>query len=63
MPSTSRSQRRRQPTRTQQRRSPTKVIEPPDYTRDYAYVRRDLLMISLLGGLLFTGMIVAYFII
>lgn len=63
MPSTSRSQRRRQPTRTQQRRSPARVIEPPDYSRDYAYVRRDLLMIALWGGLLFAGMIVAYFVI
>jgi hypothetical protein len=63
MPSTSRSQRRRQPVRTQQRRSPARVIEPPDYSRDYAYVRRDLMMIAFWGGLLFIGMIAASFII
>ncbi len=63
MPTTTRSQRRRQPVRSQQRRSPARVIEPPDYSRDYAYVRRDLLMISVWGGLLFAGMIAAYFII
>jgi hypothetical protein len=62
MPTTTRSQRRRQPVRTQQRRSPARVIEPPDYTRDYADVRRDLLMITLWGGLLFVGMVAAYFI-
>ena len=62
MPTTTRSQRRRQPVRTQQRRSSARVIEPPDYTRDYAYVRRDLLMIAFWGGLLFVGMVAAYFI-
>ena len=62
MPTTTRSQRRRQPVRTQQRRSPARSIEPPDYTRDYADVRRDLRMIALWGGLLFIGLIAAYFI-
>jgi len=62
MPTTTRSQRRRQPVRTQQRRSPARVIEPPDYSRDYTYVRRDLLMITLWGGLLFIGMVVVYFV-
>lgn len=63
MPTTTRSQRRRQPVRTQQRRSPARVIEPPDYSRDYAYVKQDLLMITVWGGLLFVGMIAAYFIV
>ncbi|MEI8306813.1 MAG: hypothetical protein WCF99_07065 [Chloroflexales bacterium] len=62
MPTTTRSQRRRQSVRTQPRRSPARVIEPPDYTRDYAYVRHDLLLIAFWGGLLFVGMIVASFI-
>ncbi|NTW00487.1 MAG: hypothetical protein HGA19_04175 [Oscillochloris sp.] len=63
MPTSTRSQRRRQPVRTQQRRSPARVIEPPDYSRDYAYVKHDLLMITVWGGLLFVGMIAAYFIV
>ncbi len=59
---TPRSQRRRQPVRTQQRRAPTRQVEPPDYSRDYAYVKKDLLMISLWGGLLFVGMIAVSFV-
>jgi hypothetical protein len=62
MPTTTRSQRRRQPVRSQQRRPTTRVVEPPDYSRDYAFVKRDLLLIALIGGLLFAGMIGAYFI-
>lgn len=62
MPTTTRSQRRRQPARTQQRRAAVRPIEPPDYSRDYIYVRRDLLLITLLGGLLFAGMIAASFV-
>ncbi len=66
MPTTSRNQRRRQPTRLSQspnqpRRQPARVIEPPDYSRDYAYVRRDLIRITLIGGLLFAAMIAASF--
>ncbi|WP_129630127.1 hypothetical protein [Candidatus Oscillochloris fontis] len=60
--STPRSQRRRQPVRTQQRRTPARQVEPPDYSRDYAYVKQDLRMISLWGGLLFVAMIAASFV-
>lgn len=67
MPSTSRSQRRRQPVRsTQQRRPhapPARVVEPPDYSRDYADVRRDLRLIVIISGLLFAGMIALAFVI
>jgi hypothetical protein len=43
--------------------STARVIAPPDYSRDYAFVRRDLLLIALIGGLLFAGLIVAAFVI
>lgn len=66
MPSTTRSQRRK-PVRSlgsgQQRPSPsshtqtTRHLEPPDYTRDYEDVRRDLRLIALISVLLFAGMI------
>ncbi len=62
---TSRTQRRRQPTRTPQPHRPgtstARTSEAPDYTRDYAYVRQDLLLILLIGGLLFVGMVAASF--
>jgi hypothetical protein len=66
MPSTARNQRRRQPTRLNQpanqpRRQPARVVEPPDYSRDYAYVRRDLIRITLIGSLMFAAMIAASF--
>lgn len=63
MSTLNRNQRRRQPVRTQQRRSPARVSQPPDYSRDYIYVKRDLLMISFWGGILFLGMVVASFVI
>jgi|GEM_PF-673130 len=66
MTTSSRSgQRRRQPVRNPARRpsAPVRAVEPPDYSRDYAYVRRDLLLIALIGGLLFAGLIVASFVI
>lgn len=61
---TTRTQRRRQPARGTAPRRPvaTRVVEPIDYSRDYAFVRRDLLMILLIGGLLFAGLIVASFV-
>ncbi len=62
---TSRSQRRRQPVRSPQSQRPGSVkartIEPPDYSRDYAYVRKDLILIAIIGGLLFAGMVAASF--
>lgn len=62
---TSRSQRRRQPVRSPQSRRPatatTRTLEPPDYTREYNDVRRDLIMIALIGGLLLAGMVAASF--
>jgi hypothetical protein len=61
---TSRSQRRRQPVRSPQSRRPSsapRTLEPPDYSRDYAYVRKDLILIAIIGGLLFAGLIVASF--
>jgi hypothetical protein len=66
MPATTRSQRRRQPARPQQpqqRRASARSIEPPDYSRDYADVLRDLRMIAIIGGLLFIGMVATYFIV
>lgn len=62
MPTTTRSQRRRQPVRSQPRRPTARTAEPPDYSRDYAFVKRDLLLIALIGGLLFAGMIGAFFV-
>lgn len=61
MPTTSRSQRRRQPVRSSQQRRPSaqtaRALEPPDYTSDYANVRRDLRLIALISSVLFIGMI------
>jgi hypothetical protein len=64
--STSRNQRRRQPTRlsqpsTQPRRPSARTAEPPDYSRDYAYVRSDLIRITIIGSLMFALMIGAAF--
>jgi hypothetical protein len=64
---TPRSSRRRQPVRTSQPsqgRRPTAASrsEPPDYTREYAFVRRDLLLIAVIGGLLLAAMVVASFV-
>lgn len=64
---TTRSQRRRQPVRSPQPRRPgavtTRTLEAPDYTRDYAYVRQDLILIALIGGVLLVGLIIASFLI
>ena len=68
--SSSRNQRRRQPTRlnqpsgqpsSQPRRPSARSVEPPDYSRDYAYVRSDLVRITIIGGLMFALMIGAAF--
>lgn len=59
-----RSQRRRQPVRTPQPRRPgvaARAHEPIDYTREYAYIRKDLILIALIGGLLFAGLVAASF--
>jgi hypothetical protein len=65
MPATSRSQRRRQPVRSPQQRrpslQPSRVLEAPDYARDYADVRRDLRLIMIISSLLFVGMIALSF--
>lgn len=62
-----RGQRRRQPVRTPQPRRPGTVTartqEPPDYTRDYDDVRRDLILITLISLPLFLGMIGLSFVI
>jgi hypothetical protein len=62
---TSRPQRRRQPVRSQQQRRPgaatARTLEPPDYSRDYAFVRQDLILIAIIGGLLFAGLVAASF--
>lgn len=62
---TSRNQRRRQPVRSPQPRRPgaaqARTLEPPDYSREYAYVRQDLILIAIIGGLLFAGLVVASF--
>ncbi len=61
---TSRSQRRRQPARSPQSRRPVaaaRTAEPPDYSREFAYIRQDLILIAVIGGLLFVGLIVASF--
>jgi hypothetical protein len=67
MPTTPRSQRRRQPVRSPQlsRRpsAPTRVIEAPDYTRDYADVRRDLTLITIISVVLFIAMVALSFVI
>jgi hypothetical protein len=62
---TSRSQRRRQPVRSPQPRrtgaATARTLEPPDHSRDYAYIRQDLILIAIIGGLLFAGLIAASF--
>ncbi|HMQ29121.1 MAG TPA: hypothetical protein PKD53_00265 [Chloroflexaceae bacterium] len=67
MPTTQRTQRRRQPVRSTQARRPSgppqRPIEPPDYTRDYADVRRDLRLIAIISSVLFVGMIALTFVI
>ena len=66
MPTTTRSQRRRQPVRSPQRRPTAQVArsaEPLDYTRDYADVRRDLILITIISVVLFAGMFALSFII
>ena len=67
MPTTTRSQRRRQPVRSPQpsRRpstQPQRVIEAPDYARDYADVRRDLTLIAIISVVLFAGMVALSFV-
>jgi hypothetical protein len=58
----SRSQRRRQPVRQPGlRQTTTRIVAPPDYSQDYTSVQRDLRWIALWGGLLFVGMIIAFF--
>lgn len=63
MPTTTRSQRRRQPVRSSQRRVSGRAIAPTDYVREYMYVRRDLVLIAIIGGMLLAGMIATAFII
>ncbi|MFQ3663512.1 MAG: hypothetical protein SNJ69_14095 [Chloroflexaceae bacterium] len=59
----SRGSRRRQPVRSPQRRPAVgRTIEPPDYSRDYAYVQQDLIRIAIIGGLLLAVMIGTSFI-
>ncbi|RRR77153.1 MAG: hypothetical protein EI684_01965 [Candidatus Viridilinea halotolerans] len=36
---------------------PARQIEPPDYSRDYADVRRDLRMIAIISCFLLVGMV------
>ena len=60
MPTTTRTTRRRQPVRTPQPRRPGapagRTLDPPDYTRDYADVARDLRLIAIISVILFAGM-------
>jgi hypothetical protein len=62
------SRRRRQPVRLQQQAAPRKpsavvpavtrsTVQPVDYSIDYAYTRRDLIQITIIGGTLLAGMI------
>jgi hypothetical protein len=63
---TSRRPSRRQPVRSPQARkpgAPARAVEPPDYTREYGYVRKDLILIAIIGGLLFAGMVAMSFVI
>ncbi len=63
MASSSRGSRRRQPVRSPQRRpTVTRTVEPPDYSRDYAYVQQDLIRIAIIGGILLAVMIGASFV-
>lgn len=58
MTGSSRGARRRPSVRSLQRRpSPTRTVEPPDYSRDYAYVRQDLIRIAIIGSVLLIGMV------
>lgn len=67
MPTTTRSQRRRQPVRSPQQRRPSaqaqRQLEPPDYSRDYDDVRRDLRLIAIISVVLFIGMVGLSFVI
>ncbi|WP_322815342.1 hypothetical protein [Chloroflexus sp.] len=59
----SRSNRRRSNQRPGPVRRPVvRSIEPPDHSREYADVRRDLFWITVWGGLLIIGMIAASFV-
>lgn len=59
----SRSNRRRSNQRSAPVRRPVaRSIEPPDYSREYADVRRDLFWIAIWGGLLMLGMVIASFV-
>lgn len=40
---------------------PARPIEPPDYSRDYADVRRDLRVIAIVSSLLLVGMVAVSF--
>lgn len=64
--STQSRRQRRQPKRThQQRRQQGRkatTAQPIDYSRDYMFVRRDMLRIVVWSVLLFAGMIAAYFV-
>ncbi|WP_298821258.1 hypothetical protein [Chloroflexus sp.] len=60
----SRSNRRRSTQRQNPVRRPVaRTVEPPDYSREYADVRQDLIWITILGGILTIGMIAASFVI
>ncbi len=67
MPTTPRTQRRRQPVRSSQPRRPSgppqRPVAPPDYSGDYADVRRDLRLIAIISVVLFAGMIALTFVI
>ncbi len=59
----SRSNRRRPSQRSSQARRPiARSVEPPDYSREYAYIRQDLVWIAIWGGLLTIGMVIASFV-
>jgi hypothetical protein len=65
--STQSRRQRRQPRRThqqrrQQGRKAGPTAQPIDYSRDYMFVRRDMVRIILWSVLLFAGMIAAYFV-
>jgi hypothetical protein len=63
MTTSSRSNRRRSNQRSASVRRPVaRSIEPPDYSREYADVRRDLFWIAIWGGLLMLGMVIASFV-
>jgi hypothetical protein len=65
--STQSRRQRRQPKRThqqrrQQGRRAAATAQPIDYSRDYMFVRRDMVRIVVWSMLLFAGMIAAYFV-